>query len=156
MGGIPDFFVPRQVTASYTSASDTNSDEYSVEMETPPGTTGMQVFIKRTADTGTCTLDAYLQAREPQSYGGTAVYVETTVAIVPQFADGVTTTRVASIAPGITGSDSDGMVVSIAGGAAAGAHLINTHIPHRWRLRYRNGGTTVTNTFSVWVVYIRA
>lgn len=146
-------FVPQTTLAPTTTTSGSDTDTYTQEFTTPAGVTAASFFVNKTADTGTATLDVFLQARSPQSYGGTAAYVDVTVGIVPQFADGVTTLRIGQVGPTLSGGDSDGITVLVAAGAAAGSHAVESYMPQRWRLRIRCGGTTVTCTQSISHVY---
>lgn len=106
---------------------------------------GMYLIVKRTADTGTCTLDVILQYynwatnafADCTAGGGAALGCV-------QYANDATGERVTRIYPGIIGGDADGVLI------------VNTvdkwydfNMPPAFRLRVRSGGTTVTNTLSL-------
>jgi hypothetical protein len=133
-----DYF---SLTTSHTSASGSNT----TETYTPPVDNvmhkGLLLVVSRTAETGTCTLDAQVEFYAPNA----GTWLELEGAAIPQFADGATGDRYLQVYPGITGSDADDSVaLDTAEGKKCGQYL-----PRTWRVKVTNGGTTVTNTYSI-------
>lgn len=131
------------VMAAQTTTSGNDTDTYS-ETFTNVMWRGARFYVKRTADTGTCTMDVYLQGEDPANAGS---YVDVTGKIIAQFADGETGTYVGIVYPGITAQDTGTDSITTTSGAKVDA--TSAYLPWHWRLRVRSGGTGVTNTFSV-------
>lgn len=138
--GLPSVKKPvRNLVAAQTTPSGTNSDTFGRAVVNH-GHRGLLLFVPRTADTGICTLDVFLQGLLP---GGdetnNAHWFDVAPAVVAQFADGETGTYGATIYPG---------VVTAATVTTTGAkhNTTNAYLPQTYRLRLRNGGTAVTNT----------
>lgn len=123
-----------------TTASGSNTDTYGRAF-TNQGHKGIMVWVPRSADTGTCTSDTYLQGLKP---GGTeatdADWYDVAAALTAQFADGDTGTYVGLLYPGIA-------TAAISTTTGLKVNHVAGYLPDRFRLRFRQGGTTVTNTY---------
>lgn len=112
---------------------------YTVELPVVRYHRGVRVYISNTAETGTSTLDAKLQYKNPQSLAWTDIPGASFV----QFADGATGERFIEMYVGATGSDADSSLALATNFKQLGL------MPHRFmRLSATVGGTTVTRTFS--------
>ena len=112
---------------------------YTAELPICRGHRGVRVYISNTAETGTSTLDAKLQYKNPQSLAWTDIPGASFV----QFADGATGERFIEMYVGATGSDADSSLALATNFKQLGL------FPHRYmRLSCTVGGTTVTRTFS--------
>lgn len=101
---------------------------------------GVLITIDRTAETGTCTLDAQIEFYDPA--GGD--WYELEGASFVQFANSEVATRYLMVYPGIVGSDADNRIALDTNEGV----LCGQFLPRIWRLKVTTGGTTVTNTFS--------
>ncbi len=100
---------------------------------------GVRVYISNTAESGTSTLDAKLQYKNPTSLAWTDIPGASFV----QFADGATGERFIEMYVGATGSDADSSLALATNFKQLGL------MPHRFmRLSATVGGTSVTRTFS--------
>lgn len=126
-----------------TTASGNNTDTYTAEWALDVHR-GAIFYITRTADGGVCTLDVYLQGHVA---GTTSTFMDLTLGIIPQFADGETGTYAAVVYPGITAQDTS--LDAITTTTALKVSQTSTVMPRRGRLRIRSGGTGVTNTLSI-------
>ena len=107
---------------------------------------GMYLYVDRTAETGTCTMDAAIQHRSPIL----TTWTNLENASVVQFADGTVELHTMYLYPGIIGGDADGVLV-----VNTDHRFIEGYLPLHWRLAVTTGGTTVTNTFSAACVLLR-
>lgn len=126
--------------ASASTGTVTNSDE---NLELPINDTykGILLYIDRTAESGTCTLDAHVEFYMPAA----AKWQDLEGAAFAQFADGAAADRYLMIYPGLTGSDADTQLsLDTAEGRICGQYL-----PRQCRLVVTTGGTSVANTYSV-------
>ena len=103
---------------------------------------GCLLVVRRTAETGTCTLAAKLQGAIDDGTTTTAFDVANSDLV--SFADGETGVRYCFIYPGVTGSDADGVVAQ-----DTNFNLVNGFLPYKFRVSVTHGGTSVSNTFSV-------
>lgn len=134
----PTFLYQRLTPAGHTTGTVTNSTEY-YDLPRNYLHKGLLLVVNRTAETGTCTLDAQVEFYAPAS--GTWLQLEG--AKIVQFADGATGDRYLQVYPGLTGSDADDVVaLDTAEGSKCGQYL-----PPRCRLAVTSGGTSVSNTY---------
>lgn len=100
---------------------------------------GARVYVSCTAESGTSTLDAKLQYKNPVSLAWTDMPGASFV----QYADGATGERFIEMYVGAVGSDADSSVALATNFKQLGL------MPHRYmRLSATVGGTSVTRTFS--------
>lgn len=131
-----------------TTASGNDTDTYG-RVITNYGHQGLMVWVPRTADTGTCTSNTYLQALRP--FGDETVnadWIDCAAILTAAFADGETGTYLGVLHP---------RVATAAISTATGAKVNHTvgYLPEKFRLRFRSGGTGVTNTYGdVWGVLL--
>ncbi len=117
----------------------TTSRQYTSEIHT-----GVMLVLKRTAETGVCTLDAKIQYKNEL----TGDWNDLPLASFVQFADAATGTRMLLLSP-----------MPVADTEAAGDlrgtltltndKYVQGYLPRIWRVAVVTGGTTVTNTFSL-------
>lgn len=133
----------KELMPAQTTVSGTNSDTYGPAQQSGFGK-GLIVYVNRTADTGTTTMDVFLQGLiSPGADESVAAnWADVSLGLVPQYAGGATGVRVGMFGPGMTGQDTGSDDVS------ATVRQANGLLPLTYRLRVRNGGTTVTNTFA--------
>jgi hypothetical protein len=112
-----------------------------------PGFKELRVVTNRTAETGTCTLDVILQFRMPAAnLWQDCVGQDGAVIDGIQYANSTvetTATHMLRVGPGIIDVDADGYLVVNTVDA-----WFNYVLPQFFRVKYKSGGTTVTNTFS--------
>ena len=148
----------------HTTASVTDSDTYfpaGGDWINTKGASSVTLLVRRTAETGTCTLDFYAQFLD--ELGNHAVGL----APVPTFADLLDENDGTAIA----GVQYTNGTVDTTGyrlltikeilpvGHTTGKKVYGTNytsyqapfIPEKMRFRFRHGGTTVTNTFGAFV-----
>jgi hypothetical protein len=106
---------------------------------------GIYLYVDRTAETGTCTLDGQIQHRSPVL----STYTSLENASIIQFADGTVELHTLYVYPGIIGGDSDGTLT-----VNTDHKFVEGFLPLHWRLAMTTGGTTVTNTFSAVAVLL--
>ena len=131
-----------------TTASGNDTDTYS-RVITNYGHQGLMLWVPRTADSGTCTSNTYLQALRPDGDEGTnADWIDCAAILTAAFADGDTGTYLGVLLPGAATA-----VISTTTGAKVN-HTVG-YLPETFRLRFRSGGTGVTNTYGdVWGVLL--
>lgn len=128
------------LAASHTSASGTNVVE---TFEAPLNVMhkGVLLVLNRTADTGTCTLDAKVQFYSTVA----AAWLDVEGAAFVQYADGATGARYLLLYPGVTGAEADDAIpLNTSKGVKCGQYL-----PRQWRVAVTVGGTTVTSTYAL-------
>lgn len=103
---------------------------------------GVAVLISNTAESGTSTLDAKLQYKNPQSNAWTDVPGASFV----QFADGATGERFIQVYPTLTAADADASIT-----LATNFKILGLYPFRYMRLSATVGGTSVTRTFSAGV-----
>jgi hypothetical protein len=102
---------------------------------------GVYLLLDRTAETGTCTLNAKVQFYMPAS----GLWQDLEGASWVEFADAAVADRYLHIYPGITSDESDSnLALDTNEGVVCGQYL-----PRRWRVAVTTGGTSVENTFSL-------
>ncbi len=106
---------------------------------------GAQIFIKRTAETGTSTVAVAVKARNPVT--GDYVTLSGAVITATQFADAALGTAVLTIYPGITAADADAVMVMDTLNAFCGSYL-----PQDFRIEVTTTGTT--NDISIGMVLL--
>lgn len=104
---------------------------------------GLYLFVNRTAETGTATLDAKLQMQDPSS----ATWTDVENAAVIQFADGSTRMNYLYMYPGIIGGDTDGKLI-----VNTNHNFVEGYLPYIWRVSVTTTGTT--NTFGISAVLL--
>lgn len=113
------------------------------------GHQGLMIWVPRTADSGTCTSNTYLQALRPDGDETVdADWIDCAAALTAQFADSDTGTYLGVLHP---------RVATAAIATTTGAKVNHTvgYLPEMFRLRFRSGGTGVTNTYGdVWGVLL--
>ena len=116
---------PRTISSTdgYTSATQTNLVHK-----------GAYVTVNRASETGTATLDGYLEFKNATT--GTWSQLEGSIFV--QWADSATGERSLLIYPGITGAEADAMVPLDTNKLI----LCNVYLPHYWRLALVTTGTT--------------
>jgi hypothetical protein len=144
----------RLAEAGTVTASGTNTDTYLptagfwMDLD---GYAGVEIVTVRTADSGTCTMDVFVEQYNPVTQLYTAVQdaAGNDVSGV-QYADGATGEQRIRIHPSPIAVDADGVLI------------VNTvdkwfqqSAPRYCRIRVRSGGTTVTNTFSMLAIPLR-
>lgn len=126
-----------------TTASGTDSDTFG-RVAKNYGHKGLLIYVPRSADSGTCTATFYVQGLIP---GGDETddndFFDVAGALVT-YADGETGTYVGKLYPGLTAQD--GGVDTIMTTTGKKVFHASGYLPDVYRLRLRNGGTTVTNT----------
>lgn len=136
----------------HTSAEGTNLVEYlpgSNGYYTNEGFTELFVKVRRTAETGTCTLDVGIQWFDPvaSQFHALLDMAGNAVGIV-QYADAaVDTTGYRSLRIGrgsAGGADADGVITY-----GTNYRAYDIVVPQFFRFVVTNGGTTVTNTYSI-------
>lgn len=133
---------PLVLVEAQTTASGTDSDVFGPAF-TNLGHKGLMVIVNRTAETGTCTMTGFVQAHiHDTDESVDANWVDTGLTIFASYADAATGIRVGVMYPGLTAQDTGTDVVTSAVQHSSG------YLPLKYRLRIRNGGTTVTNTFT--------
>lgn len=103
---------------------------------------GAAVLISNTAETGTSTLDAKLQYKNPQS----AAWTDLPGASFVQYADGATGERFIMLHPNFAGGDADASIA-----LATNFKILGMYALRYLRLSCTVGGTSVTRTFSAGV-----
>lgn len=128
------------IRASGSTGTVTNSSE---NLELPINSTykGILLLLDRTAEGGTCTLDAHVEFYMPEA----AKWQDLEGAAFPQFADGTTADRYLMIYPGLTGSDADSQLSL----DTAEGRLCGQYLPRQCRVVVTTGGTSVSNTYSL-------
>lgn len=122
-----------------TTASGSNTDTFGRAFRNV-GHRGIMLWVPRTTDTGTCTLDVYMQALKPGGVETTdADWYDVAAALIAQFADGDTGTYVGVMHPLLASA-------AIATTTGLKVNHVAGYLPKMFRLRFRSGGTTVTNT----------
>lgn len=131
--------IHRPIRASASTGTVTNSDE-NLELDINTTFKGALFLINRTAETGTCTLDAKVQFYAPVAN----TWQDLEGAAFAQFADAATGDRYLMIYPGLTGSDADTQLsLDTSEGRICGQYM-----PRQCRLVVTTGGTSVANTYS--------
>jgi hypothetical protein len=101
---------------------------------------GIFLMVNRTAETGTCTLDAQIQWRMPSL----TTWENLENASIVQMANSAIDLVTLWVYPGIIGGDADGTL------AVNTAHKhVDGYLPLFWRVAVTTGGTGVTNTFGM-------
>lgn len=133
---------------SSTTASGTDTDVYlpaNGDYFSTAGMSDITIYIKRTADTGTTTLQSFIEFYDPAQDGFEALLDLNNATAVQGVlaADGVYDERLLVLkrAPVMVDVDSILTVNTI-------HKVYQIYLPPYIRVRFRNGGTTVTNTFS--------
>lgn len=107
----------------------------------------LTLYIKRTADTGTCTMDVKVQGKSPT----TGDWADVPLATCVQYADNATGVRQLILSP-YSVADTE------AGGDLRGTltvsndKIVQAILPAFWRVAVTSGGTTVSNTYSIGAV----
>ena len=106
---------------------------------------GIYLFVDRTAETGTCTLDVAIQHKSPIL----STWENLENAGIVQMGNGTVDLATLWVYPGIIGGDADGTL------AVNTVHkFVDGYLPYEWRLAVTTGGTSVTNTFSIAAVLL--
>jgi hypothetical protein len=140
----------------HTTATVTDSDTYLPADGTwinTKGATSVTLLVRRTAETGTCTLDFYPQWLD--ELGGTFIPLldenDGTAMLGVQYTNGTVDTtgyRLLTIKEILPVGHTTGKKVYGTNYVAYQAPFI----PEKMRFRFRHGGTSVTNTFGAYVM----
>lgn len=116
---------------------------------------GLHLIVRRTAETGTCTLAVKVQGFAGKDMAAVAAveggsttagaWYDVANSDLVTFADGATGVKYVTLYPGMTGSDADGVVLQ-----DTDFTLANGVLPHIWRVSVTHGGTSVSNTFAIY------
>ncbi len=142
-----------QLAKGYTTTAATDTDEYfpSAGAYIPTrGATSLTLKTRRTAETGTCTMNVFFQFMDPVLYTWHDLLDEDTGVVISgvAYADATVDTtgyRLLTIKEVLP-------VGHIVGKKVYGTNYVSYQapfIPELVRVRVRSGGTTVTNTFDL-------